>query len=145
MKAVCIRFSFELSVIGIDVCAKVDYNNLDDKEFKIIAENGKSANITRQWFFYLFKVIGGNDIMAYSDFEYILCNMAFPMAVLFPNEYSGIRHLIIQDIDGCVIMITVNKLGDNIRISFPGIQKECKSYEDALDKIMLWKKVTSKF
>ena len=83
--------------------------------------------------------------MTYSDFEYILCNMVFSMAVLFPNEYSGIRHLIIQDIDGCVIMITVNKLGDNIRISFPGIQKECTSYEDALDKIMLWKKVTSKF
>ena len=42
MKAVCIRFSFELSVIGIDVGTKVDYNNLDDKEFKIIAENERA-------------------------------------------------------------------------------------------------------
>ena len=48
MKAVCIRFSFELNMIGIDVGTKVDYERLNDGlEFKITTENGKSAFVNR--------------------------------------------------------------------------------------------------
>ena len=69
MKAVCIRFSFELNMIGIDVGTKVDYERLNDgPEFKITTENGKSAFVNRESFFYIFKVIEGDDKMTYSDF-----------------------------------------------------------------------------
>lgn len=145
MKAVCIRFSFELRVIGIDVGTKVDYERLNDgPEIKITTENGKSAFVNRESFFYIFKVIEGDDKMTYSDFEYILCNRVFTMAVLFPNEYCGIRHLIIQNYDYS-IMININKEEDVIRVSFPNIQMVFKSYEEALDRIILWKGIDSKF
>lgn len=145
MKAACIRFSVELSKIGIDVGTKVDYERLNDGlEFKVFTEYGKSTFVKREWFFYLFKVTEGDDKMTYSDFDYILCNRVFTMAVLFPNEYCGVRHLVIQNYD-YLIMIAINKEEDVIRVSFPNIQMVFKSYEEALDRIILWKGINSKF
>lgn len=34
--------------------------------------------------------------MNYSDFEWKLVNKVFVEAVFMPNEYRGVRHLIIQ-------------------------------------------------
>ena len=35
--------------------------------------------------------------MTYDEFEWSLCNRVFTMAVFFPQEYCGIRTLIIQN------------------------------------------------
>lgn len=86
-------------------------------------------------FFEHFKVTEGFDKMTYSDFEYILCNYVFGMAVLFTNEYDGVRHLVIQDTWKGTIMINVNKEENVIRISFPDEQNLYTSYEDALEAI----------
>ena len=52
-----------------------------------------------------------------------------------PNEYCGVRHLIIQDMFKGTIMITVNKGEDIIRVSFDDTQEKYSSYEEALDGI----------
>ena len=68
----------------------------------------------------------------YSDFEYILCNRVFPMAVLSPFEYSGVRSLIIQDWSHKVIMITSNKEENIIRVSYEDTQEIYENYDDAI-------------
>lgn len=98
------------------------------------------AEISSHTIFAYFKVVEGNLKMSYSDFEYILCNNVFKMALLSPGEYSGIRHLIIHNPtfgchDDLVIMITVNRDEDVIRVSYPDEQRIFASYEDALDYI----------
>ena len=85
-------------------------------------------------FFYHFKVTEGRDKMSYSDFEYILCNYIFITAVFFPNEYSGVRHLIIQNLTRS-ILITVNRTETAIRVSFENGQDTYSTYEEALDGI----------
>lgn len=87
-----------------------------------------------------FRTIDGELKMTYSDFEYVLCNHVFRMALLSPGEYSGIRHLIIHNPtfgchDDLVIMIAVNRDQNIIRVSYPDEQRVFSSYEDALDYI----------
>jgi hypothetical protein len=90
-------------------------------------------------FFNYFKVIEGNDRMTYSNFEYILCNYVFGSAVLWGDEYNGIRHLVIQDMFKGIIMIAVNKGEDVIRVSFDDKQEKYTTYEEALDGIKNWR------
>ena len=135
MKARCIsrlvigydrRFSEVVIEKGQEISYQVNDNNF------IINDN---ISITRPAFFAHFKVTGGDDRMTYSDFEYILCNYIFKQAVLFPEEYSGVRHLIIQDWNHDVIMITINKLENIVRASFKDEQQLYSSYEEAIEGI----------
>ena len=68
--------------------------------------------------------------MNYSDFEWKLCNRVFVEAVFMPEEYSGVRHLIIQGWFGVTYMITIDKEEKNIRVSYPDCQEVYSSYED---------------
>lgn len=132
MKAICTKriLSYEYNyVFEVDEGEVVDYT-VREKKFVI-----GDAKIPPTTFFNHFKVIEGNDGMTYNDFEYVLCNYVFGSAVLFPDEYNGIRHLIIQDMFKGIIMITVNKEEDVIRVSFDDKQEKYSSYEDALDGI----------
>ena len=102
-------------------------------------ENGKfiineDVALNPSAFFYHFKVAEGADKMTYSDFEYILCNYVFRSAVLFPEEYDGVHHLIIQNWSNS-ILITINKEETIIRVSFENGQEIYSTYEDALDGI----------
>lgn len=73
--------------------------------------------------------------MNYSDFEWKLCNRVFTEAVFMPEEYSGVRHLIIQGWGGVTYMITIDKAEKNIRVSYPDCQEVYSSYEEAYEKI----------
>lgn len=132
MKAICTKriFKYEYNyVFVVEEGEVVDYT-VKDKKFVI-----RDAEINPATFFNHFKVVEGKDKMTYSDFEYILCNYVFGMAVLFPEEYNGVHNLIIQDWNGKVIMITVSKNEDVIRVSFDDTQEKYTSYEEALDGI----------
>lgn len=133
MKAKCIKNFIDRTENGmmfISVGHIVDYDEID-KEFIV---NGISMTSTR--FFLHFRVIDGNSKLNYSDFEYILCNHIFDCAVFFPSEYSGVHHLIIQNWNNSVIMITSNKYENTIRVSFGNSQTTYETYEDALDAII---------
>ena len=80
-----------------------------------------------------------NKKMSYSEFEWMLCNRVFTMAVFSPFEYSGITSLIIQDWGHIVIMITCNREG-KIRVSYPDAQVFYDSYDAAYAGICSWKK-----
>lgn len=132
MKAICTKRVFEHIDNGLFVVEEgevVDYT-VRDKRFII-----RDVAITPAMFFNSFKVTEGVDKMTYSNFEYILCNYVFSMAVLFPEEYNGTRILIIHDWNDKVIMIAVNKNEDVIRVSFDDTQEKYSSYEEALDGI----------
>lgn len=132
MKAICVKRICEYVKDGfftVEEGEVVDYT-AENRKFII---NGVSMYPTA--FFAHFKVIEGGEKMLYSDFEYILCNYVFRDAVLFPEEYSGVHHLIIQGWGGATIMITVNKEENVIRVSFDDIQEKYSNYEDALDGI----------
>ena len=132
MKAICtnnLRASTDTGFFVVDDGEVVNYT-VREKKFII-----GGVVMTPATFFNYFKVIEGKEKMTYSDFEYILCNYVFGGAVLFPNEYSGIRHLVIQDMFKGTIMITVNKGEDIIRVSFDDKQEKYSSYEEALDGI----------
>lgn len=132
MKAICIndlRASTDIGFFVVDEGEVVDYT-VREKKFII-----NDIEVPSTTFFNHFKVTKGNEKMTYSDFEYILCNYVFGSAVLFPNEYSGIRHLVIQDMFKGTIMMTVNKEENVIRVSFDDKQEKYSSYEDALDGI----------
>lgn len=73
--------------------------------------------------------------MNYSDFEWKLVNKVFVEAVFMPNEYRGVRHLIIQGWFGTTYMITIDKEEKNIRVSYPDCQEAYSSYEEAYEKI----------
>jgi len=127
MKAICVRRLF--SGIIVENGEVVDYS-VREKKFIV-----RDAVMHPTMFFNHFKVTEGYDKMSYSDFEYILCNYVFNMAVLFPEEYNGIHNLIIQDWNGKVIMISVNKNEDIIRVSFDNAQEKYSSYEEDLEGI----------
>lgn len=129
MKAICKNKIFR---DGYFIVEEGDLVNYTVKNKKFIV-NG--YELTPAMFFNHFKVTDGEEKINYSEFEYILCNYIFTDAVLFPEEYSDIHHLIIQISKDNVIMITVNKNEDNIRVSFDDMQKKYTSYEDALDGI----------
>ena len=137
MKAICKTRLMEFTSNGLFLLEEgevVDYT-VRDKKFIV-----RDVEMTPAKFFNNFRVIEGLDKMNYDDFEYILCNYVFKMAVLFPEEYNGIRSLIIQDWNGNVIMITVNKSEDVIRVSFETTQEKYAFYEDALDGIKNYNK-----
>lgn len=132
MKAICNNRIFKYTQNGIFVVEDgedVDYT-VDSNNFIV---NGFVMNPTT--FFAHFKVLEGNQKMSYSDFEYILCNYVFTDAVLFPNEYNGVHHLIIQGCGDVTITITVNKEENVIRVSFNDVQEKYRCYEDALEGI----------
>lgn len=132
MKAICTNRLLEYTTSGVFHVKEgevVDYTVME-KKFII-----RGVAIPPSLFFNHFKVTEGLDKMSYSDFEYILCNYVFKMAVLFPEEYNGIHNLIIQDWNGQVIMITSNKSENVIRVSFDDTQENYPSYEEALDGI----------
>lgn len=132
MKAICNNRIFKYIRNGIFVIEDgevVDYNVYDNLFFV------KGLAMHSETFFAHFKVTEGNQSMCYSDFEYILCNYVFIDSVLFPNEYSGVHHLIIQGWGGATIMITVNKEENVIRVSFEDKQEKYTSYEEALEGI----------
>jgi hypothetical protein len=136
MKAICTKgiFRYEYNyVFEVDEGEVVDYT-VRDKRFVI-----GDAEIPPTTFFNHFKVIEGKERMTYSDFEYILCNYVFGSAVLWGDEYNGIRHLVIQDMFKGIIMIAVNKGEDVIRVSFDDKQEKYTTYEEALDGIKNWR------
>lgn len=131
MKAICIKTLFNNNRTKFTIVNEgeiVDYN-VEHDAF-IVGD----LVIKNPAFFAHFKIIDGGHKMRYSDFEYILCNYVFTTAVLFPEEYSGMRHLIIQTWDHA-ILITVNKEETAIRVSFENGQEIYSSYEEALDGI----------
>ncbi len=132
MKAICTKRLFEHTTNGLFVVEEGEVVDYTVREKKFIIDDGA---LPAALFFNNFKVTEGFDKMSYSDFEYILCNYVFGMAVLFPNEYNGIRHLVIQDMFKGVIIITVNKEENIIRVSFDDKQEKYSSYEEALDGI----------
>lgn len=73
--------------------------------------------------------------MNYSDFEWNLCNRVFIDALFMPEEYSGVRHLIIQRLGGVTYMITIDKTETVIRVSYPDCQEIYSSYEEAYKNI----------
>lgn len=134
MKAKCIKqlmTIIDYDYIAINEGEIVNYTT--SNKFFIIKEN--EIEITSMAFFYHFRVIEGDDKMSYSDFEYILCNYVFRSAVLFPEEYDGVRHLIIQNWSRS-ILITINKEETIIRVSFENGQEIYSTYEEALDGII---------
>lgn len=136
MKAICTNALLASTDIGFFVVEEGEVVDYTVKEKKFIVDD---VVIPPATFFNHFKVTEGIDKMGYSDFEYILCNYVFGMAVLFPKEYNGIRSLIIQDWNDSVIMITVNKKENVIRVSFDDKQEKYTTYEDALDGIKNWR------
>jgi hypothetical protein len=132
MKAICTKRLLENTISGIFLVEEGEVVDYTVREKKFII---RGVAISADMFFNYFKVTEGFEKMNYSDFEYILCNYVFDMAILFPEEYNGIRSLIIQDWNGRVIMITVNKNEDVIRVSFDETQEKYSSYEEALDGI----------
>lgn len=132
MKAICTKRIFEYMgdrFFTVEEGTVVNYT-VEDKRFIV-----KGVAILPTAFFAHFKVTEGKERMSYSDFEYILCNYVFTDAVLFPSEYSGVHHLIIQGWGGATIMITVNKEENVIRISFDDKQEKYENYEAALEGI----------
>ena len=69
--------------------------------------------------------------MTYEEFEWNLCNRVFTMAVFFPNEYSGVHTLVIQDWDHTVIAVVSNKDQTSIRVSYPTAQYVFGCYDEA--------------
>ena len=133
MKAICTKGTLMSAINGnIIFFEEGDIVEYTARERKFIV---MGVELYPTIFFNHFKVVEGKDRMTYSDFEYILCNYIFSSAVLFPNEYNGIRHLIIQDMFKGTIMITVNKEENIIRVSFDDTQEKYSSYEEALDGI----------
>lgn len=70
--------------------------------------------------------------MNYNDFEWNLKNSIFTDSVFFTHQYDGARHIIIQSYGPMVIMITINKSEDKIRVSLPNEQIIFDSYEEVL-------------
>ena len=137
MKAICKKRSIEFAGNGVILFEDGEIVDYTVSERKFTA---RGVEMPAAKFFNNFKVIEGFDKMNYSDFEYILCNYVFDMAVLFPNEYNGIHHLIIQDVFKGIIMITVNAEENVVRVSFDDKQENYASYEDAIDGIKNHKK-----
>lgn len=132
-KAICtkrlIDYTYNDGIIIINEGEIVEYTTRD-KKFIV-----RDHELSPASFFNHFEVMEGIDKMIYSDFEYILCNYVFTMAVLFPNEYDDQHHLVIQDQWSGTIMITVNERKDTIRVSFADKQVVYSTYEDALEGI----------
>lgn len=138
MKAICIKriskYYNEDSFLIIEKGDIIDYTVKDIIGVKMFVIKDNIELLPPKFFTY-FKVIEGDEKLCYSDFEYILCNYEFRNAVLFPHEYSGVRHLIIQVNNDEIIMITINRDENIIRVSFNDVQEKYTNYEDALEGI----------
>jgi hypothetical protein len=134
MKAICTKRMIAHTINGVTLIEEGDVVKYTAKERKFILPD-LGTEMVPVIFFSHFKVIEGKDRMTYSDFEYILCNYVFGSAVLYGEEYNGIRHLVIQDMFKGIIMIAVNKNEDVIRVSFDDMQEKYSSYEEALEGI----------
>lgn len=132
MKAICIQMMITYTDNGITLFEEGEVVEYTAREREFIIYGAEMHSTT---FFSHFKVTEGKERMSYSDFEYILCNYIFSSAVLFPNEYCGVRHLVIQDMFKGTIMITVNKREDIIRVSFNDTQEKYSTYEEAIEEI----------
>ena len=132
MKAICTKRLLEYTELGVFLVEEGEVVDYTVTERKFVVDG---VVIPPPLFFNHFKVTEGFEKMNYSDFEYILCNYMFKMALLFPEEYKGVHNLIIQDWNDRVIMITVNANEDVIRVSFDDTQEKYSSYEEALDGI----------
>lgn len=131
MKAVCKERVFEYVGSRIFVVEAGDVVNYTVKNRMFIVND---IIVAPTIFFNKFKVMEGSDKMKYSDFEYILCNYVFRDAVLFPEEYNGLHHLIIQGWGNTTIMISAES-EEHIRVSYPDCQKIYTDYESALEAI----------
>lgn len=132
MKAICThRLVHNFPFIVIEEGEVVDYT-VKDKRFIV-----RDIAIVPPAFFNHFKVTEGIDKMSYSDFEYILCNYVFTMAMFYPTDIgNGERDLIIKDWDGKRIDILINEKENSIFIAFNCRSWELyESYEDALECI----------
>lgn len=126
MKAICKERLFKVlnDVPVIFEKGDIVEYTVEDKKFIV-----KGISLFPAQFFAHFKVTEGANKLEYSDFEYILTNYVFTDAVLFPEEYNGVKHLIIQIPSDDVIMLTTNKSDDLIRVSYSD-KKENDYYSD---------------
>lgn len=131
-KAICTkRLVNNFPFIIIEAGEVVDYT-VKDKKFIV-----RDIAIVPPAFFNNFKVTEGIDKMSYSDFEYILCNYVFTMAMFYPEDMgNGNRHLIIKDWDYRCIYISISEYESVIRVSFNHSNWELyESYEAVLEGI----------
>ena len=131
-KAICTRkLVHNFPFIVIEEGEVVDYT-VKDKRFIV-----RDITIVPPAFFNHFKVTEGIDKMSYSDFEYILCNYVYTMAMLYPTDIGdGESVLIIKDWDNKRIHILINEKENSIFVSFNyGSYELYESYEDALEGI----------
>lgn len=134
-KAICINSITVYPFVYIAKGDVVDYT-VKDKKF-IIYEDEFHPSI----FFGHFKVTEGFDKMSYYNFEYVLCNYTFTMAVFYPQEIgNGKHHLIIKDWDDKRVYISADDGKSEIYVSFNHNNWELyHSYEDALEAIRNYK------
>ena len=131
-KAICTkRLVSNFPFVIIEEGEVVDYT-VKDKRFII-----RDATMHSAAFFNHFKVTEGIDKMTYSNFEYILCNYVFTMAMLYPMYIgNGEYNLVIKDWDGKRIDILINEKKNSIFVAFNCRSWELyESYEDALEGI----------
>lgn len=132
MKATCIEravFINPFFIIEKDETADV---SIENDKFLV-----NTIPVSRIVFLKHFKVDNSEVKMTYSDFEYILCNYVFTMAMFYPQDMcNGERFLIIKDWNTRRIYISCNENEGIIRVSFNHNDwDQYKSYEDALDGI----------
>ena len=130
MKVICIHNLHDPLLI-VESGDVVDYT-VKDKKFII-----RGVAMSSTTFFNYFKVTEGIDKMSYSDFEYILCNYIYTMAMLYPTDMgNGERALVIKDWDNKRIDILINEKENSIFVAFNCRSWELyESYEDALEGI----------
>lgn len=131
-KAICTkRLVNNFPFIIIEEGEVIDYT-VKDKKFIV-----RDIAIVPPAFFNNFKVTEGIDKMSYSDFEYILCNYVFTMAMLYPEDMgNGERHLIIKDWDTKRIFIFINEKENAVHVSFNRLGwATYTGYEAALEGI----------
>ena len=132
MKAICIERVFIHNPFSIiEKGDTVDVSIENDKLFV------NAIPISRIGFLRHFRADGSEIKMTYSDFEYILCNYVFTMAMFYPEKINDVEYfLIIKDWGTKRIYISCNENEGIIHVSFNhNCWEQYKSYEDALDGI----------
>lgn len=133
MKATCIRrLVNKRPFFIVEKDETVDVSIDGDNVFTV---NG--IPMTRSGFFHHFKTDNPEVKMSYSDFEHILRNYVFTMALIYPEYISNGEHfLIIKDWCNKRIYISCNEKENSIRVSFNhGSWDQYTSYEDAMEDI----------
>ena len=132
MKANCIERVVNLNPFFIIEKGETIDASIENDKFFV-----NTIPISRTGFFNHFRVDNSEVKMTYSDFEYILCNCVFIIAMFYPQDMcNGERFLIIKDWDTRRIYISCNENEGIIRVSFNyNDWEQYTSYEDALDGI----------